>query len=528
MHAHDSHEQTWDVIVVGAGPAGLSAALMLGRARRRTLVVDAGRPRNRFAAHMHGVLGLEGLSPDELRARGRDEAAAYGVAFADGTVTRVEDAAPGLRVVLDDGAVLTARTVVVATGLRDELPEVPGLAERWGTTVLHCPYCHGWEVRDRRLGVLTTSPLGLHQAELVRQWSDRVTVFSAGLGPLDDDREHDLRARGIALEPEPVAEIVGDGTGIAFVRLADGREVAVDAIFTAGAPRPLDDALAPLALRRAETPFGAFLAVDEMGGTSDERVWAVGNVADPRANVPLSIGAGSMTGAAVNAALVTWDTAAAREAATWHRVAPADYWEERYAGSDRVWSGRVNRVLADVASSLTPGRALDLGCGEGADVIWLAQQGWQATGIDISPTAVRRATAAAEAAGVADRARFLAVDLAALPEGEDDLVTASFLHSPVELPREEILRRAAARVAPGGHLLITSHAAPPPWSAAAHADADGHAHRFPTTEEEVAQLGLDPAHWRIVTAETRTREAVGLDGQTAALDDTVVLARRLA
>src|SRR5690606_11619021 len=151
----------------------------------------------------------------------------------------------------------------------------------------------------------------------------------------------------------------------------------------------------------------------------------------------------------------------------------------RYAGADRVWSGRVNRVLADVAGDLAPGRALDLGCGEGGDVVWLAQHGWDATGVDVSATAVRRATEAATAAGL-DRARFVVGDLSVVPADGYDLVTASFLHSPAGMPREEILRRAAARVAPGGHLLITAHAGFPPGSPAAH----GHEHhRFPTPEE---------------------------------------------
>ncbi|GGH38124.1 bifunctional NAD(P)/FAD-dependent oxidoreductase/class I SAM-dependent methyltransferase [Microbacterium album] len=513
---------SWDVIVAGGGPAGLSAALMLGRSRRRVRVIDAGSPRNRFAAHMHGVLGQEGVPPAELLERGRAEAAAYGVDFADGSVEHVERVAHGLRIVTADGREAHTRALIVATGLTDALPDVPGLAERWGLTVLHCPYCHGWEVRDRRLGVLTTSPLGLHQAELVRQWSDDVTVFSADLGPLAPETERRLRARGIVLVPAPVTELVGEGTSIAAVRLADGSEVSVDAIFTAGAPRPHDGFLAPLDLARSESPFGSFLAVDAMGKTSDDRIWAVGNVVNPAANVPLSMGAGAFAGAAVNGALVTWDfDAAVRDPAP--QAAPADFWEERYAGSDRVWSGRVNAVLAAVAGSLPPGRSLDLGCGEGADVIWLAQRGWDATGIDISPTAIRRATAAAQDAGLdGTRARFLTADLAELPADSYDLVTASFLHSPVELPRAEILRRAAERVAPGGHLLITSHAGAPPWAEAPH----GHEHRFLTPDEELAQLALDADEWDVLAAETRRREATAPDGEPATLDDVVVLARR--
>ncbi len=518
-------ENRWDAIIVGGGPAGLSAALMLGRSRRRVLVIDAGSPRNRFAAHMHGVLGQEGVPPERLLERGRAEAAGYGVEFADGAVERVEREPGGLRVVTEDGTPRSSRALIAATGLSDELPEIPGLAERWGTSVLHCPYCHGWEVRDQRLGVLTTSPIGLHQVELVRQWSDRVTVFAAGLGEVAPETERRLRARGIVLETASVAEIVGEGTAVSAVRLDDGRESPVDAIFTVGMPRPHEDFLAPLGLARDDTPFGSFVAVDAAGRTSDDRIWAIGNVVNPAANVPMSIGAGSFAGAAVNAALVSWDfDAAERHEEPEPRVAPVDFWEERYAGSGPVWSGEVNRVLADVAGALTPGRALDLGCGEGADVIWLARNGWEATGVDISPTAIGRAAVAADRAGLGpDRARFLVSDLTTMPDGAYELVSASFLQSPVDLPREDILREAKARVASGGHLLITSHASAPPGSDMSH----GHRHRFPTPELELEHLEPDPREWEVVLAETRSREATAPDGEPTVLEDAVVLIRRI-
>lgn len=201
-------------------------------------------------------------------------------------------------------------------------------------------------------------------------------------------------------------------------------------------------------------------------------------------------------------------------------TAPADFWEDRYASADRVWSGSVNHALVRVVSELPRGRALDLGCGEGGDVVWLAQHGWDATGVDISATATRRAAAAAKAAGVPDdRIHFEAADLTSwTPNDTYDLVTASFLQSPVELPRGDILRRVAEHVAPGGHLLVVAHAAMPPW--ANHA----HHHAFPTPDEDVAAIGLPD--WSVEIAEVRSREATGPDGQQAALDDTVVLLRR--
>lgn len=299
---------TWDAIVVGGGAAGLSAALMLGRARRRVLVVDAGSPRNRFADHMHGVLGNEGTPPAELVRKGRQEAAAYGIEFLDGNVDRVSDTDGGLAVALS-GRIEQTRTLVVATGISDELPAVPGLSDRWGKSVLHCPYCHGWEVRDQRLGVLATSPMALHQARLVRQWSDRIIMFSAAIGELDPADEHRLRARGIELVTAPVIEVLGDGDRVTGVRTADGMVTEVDAIFTAGVPRPHDGFLAGLELARTEQPFdlGSFLTVDPMGKTSHDRIWAIGNVVNPMANVPMAIGAGAFTGGALNGALVEED-----------------------------------------------------------------------------------------------------------------------------------------------------------------------------------------------------------------------------
>lgn len=299
---------SWDAIVIGGGAAGLSAALLLGRARRRTLVIDAGSPRNRFAAHMHGVLGNEGASPSDLLRRGRTEVTGYGVETRAGAVADVREERDVL-VVSVDGAEQRTRALVVASGISDDLPPVAGLAERWGTSVLHCPYCHGWEVRDRRLAVLATSPASLHQVKMVRQWSDDVVLFSAGLGGLDASDERLLRARGIEIVASPAVEVLGEGTAVAAIRTADGAEILVDAVFTGGRPVPHDGFLDDLRLARAELPsgLGSFLQADATGRTSHPRIWAAGNVVNPMATVPMAIGAGAMAGAAVNGALVEED-----------------------------------------------------------------------------------------------------------------------------------------------------------------------------------------------------------------------------
>ncbi|MEI7057141.1 bifunctional NAD(P)/FAD-dependent oxidoreductase/class I SAM-dependent methyltransferase [Nocardioides sp. CCNWLW239] len=519
----NTHTEHLDVIVIGGGAAGLSAALMLGRSRRRTLVIDSGLPRNRFAAHMHGVLGHEGLDPADLLRKGRDELATYDVGIRPGRVARLDETDHGVSVLLEDGERLTARIAIVATGVTDELPDIPGLAERWGATVLHCPYCHGWEVRDRRIGVLTTSPLSMHQAQLIRQWSDDVVVFTAGLGPMQEADEQRLRARGVTLVHSPVVEVLGEGDQVTAVRTEDGQTTEVGAIFTAGTLRPHDGFLTHLDLERTDTPVGSFLAVDATGKTSSDRIWAVGNVSNPMANVPISMSAGTMAGSFVNATLVTDDFDRAVAGPT-EKGDPVAFWQERYAGSDRMWSGKVNAVLGDIAAGLEPGTALDLGSGEGADVLWLAQHGWQATGIDISENAVIRGREAARDAGVTEeQARFVVSDLSdpsVLDRGYD-LVTASFFHSPVELPRTDILRRAAGLVNVGGHLLITSHAAAPPW-----ADASAHEHTFLDAKGELEELDLPEDAWETVVLEHRNRPVTSPSGEPATLEDAVVLLRR--
>ena len=208
--------------------------------------------------------------------------------------------------------------------------------------------------------------------------------------------------------------------------------------------------------------------------------------------------------------------------AAWPTIAPVDFWEERYAGPDRVWSGKANAALVDVASGLTPGRALDLGCGEGADALWLASKGWDVIGVDISPTAVGRAAAEAAAQGLEQRVRFEATDLSSWDSDHSfDLVTSAFLHSPVELPRQDILRRASAFVVPGGHLLVITHAAAPPWSG----HAEGHAPEFLTPAQERAVLALGE-DWTVELEEVRERDVTRPDVGAVTLQDGILLFRR--
>ncbi|MGW0661574.1 NAD(P)/FAD-dependent oxidoreductase [Streptodolium elevatio] len=314
----------YDVVIVGAGAGGLNAALVLGRARRRVAVVDAGEPRNAPAAHMQGFLSRDGMAPAELLAVGRAEVAGYGVHLIDARVDGIEagddaDAAgrarpgagsavaAGFHVTLSGGPVLWARRIVVATGLRDVLPDIPGLRERWGRDVLHCPYCHGYEVRDRPLGVLGTHPGSVDHALLLRQWSQDVVLFrhTAELRPEQAER---LAARGVRVVEGAVKRVVVDTAADALsgVELADGRVVAREAVFVLPQMVPHDTLLAGLGCAADEN---GWVVVDQAGRTSVPGVLAVGNVRDPRAQVVTAAGMGAAAAFALNIELVEEDVA---------------------------------------------------------------------------------------------------------------------------------------------------------------------------------------------------------------------------
>lgn len=295
-----------DVLIVGAGSAGLSAALMLARSRRRVIVLDGGAPRNAVAAHMHGVLGRDGWSPLDLVSTGREEIARYGAVIESQRAVSVALAAEGFAVALADGTTRTARRLLVAGGLRDELPAIAGLTEHWGRGVAHCPYCDGWEVRDARIAVLATGPASVHQAQLLRQLSEHVTYFVEGTELPEADLES-MVVRGIRVETRRVAAVAAvreHGIGLRL-RLHDGAEIPASAVFVRPTPVPADDLLRQLGAATATDADGIpWTTVDATGRTSIPGVWAAGNVVAPAATVPVSAAAGSTAGAAINADLV--------------------------------------------------------------------------------------------------------------------------------------------------------------------------------------------------------------------------------
>ena len=300
-------EPNYDVVVVGGGAAGLSAALVLGRARRLVVVVDAGAPRNAPAAHMQGFLSRDGMSPADLLAVGRAEVAGYGIELVEDQVAAIDE---GFTVRLAGGRVLKARRILVATGLRDELPEIPGVRERWGRDLLHCPYCHGWEVRDQPLGVLGTVPGSVEHALLVRQWSDDVTFF-VNTYDLTEAEQAQLEARGVQIVRGEVARLVVEDDRLSGVGLADGRVIARTAVFIRPGMAPHADGL--FAGLRCAVDEAGFVTVDATGRTSTAGVWAAGNAADPRAQVITAAGAGSAAAIAINADLVQDDVERAAE-----------------------------------------------------------------------------------------------------------------------------------------------------------------------------------------------------------------------
>ncbi|TCW67565.1 MULTISPECIES: NAD(P)/FAD-dependent oxidoreductase [Burkholderia] len=298
---HDHHE----VIVIGGSFAGLSAAMQLARARRGVLVIDAGRPRNRFAAHAHGFFGQDGKPPAQIVDEAAAQLAAYPTVqrIAGDVRTAERDADGRFHVTLADGSRASADRLILATGIRDELPALPGLAERWGVSVLHCPYCHGYEVSGQRLGVLASHPLSVHQAILIPDWGP-TTWFTQGVVDANEEEAALLDARGVRIERSPVVEILGDAPRIEALRLADGQVVPVDALFVGAHTAMACDLAQQLGCAFDDGPLGPVVRVDAMKQTSVAGVFAAGDASTPMTNATFASASGVMAGVAAHRSLI--------------------------------------------------------------------------------------------------------------------------------------------------------------------------------------------------------------------------------
>lgn len=450
-------ERHCDVAVVGGSAAGLAAALQLARQRRSVIVIDAGEPRNAPAAHMHSFLTRDGTPPARLLELSREEVRAYGVEVLDGRVTDVvptENANLSFRVELTGGHTVIARRVLAAVGLVDVLPEIDGLAEHWGRAVLHCPFCHGYEVRDRRIVQIVTDERNLHPTPLWAHLAAPLTVVLHGGVDEGHPEVAALQASGVPVVARRVQRVADDGEdGSLRIELDGGDVIEADAI--AVGPRftvPVG-AFTGLGAQPAPHPtgLGEHLVVDATGQTDVRGLYAAGNVTDPSQQVLQAAADGSRVGG-----MIGFDLAREDVSGDGARSANETDWDRRY-GDGQVWSGNPNGTLVREVTQLPPGRALDVGAGEGADAIWLAERGWTVTANEVSGRALERLAAEAERRALPiERLHVDANALDAFPRDCYDLVTAMYAAIPRTADGRGVANLLDA-VAPGGTLLVVSH-----------------------------------------------------------------------
>jgi thioredoxin reductase/SAM-dependent methyltransferase len=515
-------ERHCDVAIIGASAAGLAAGLQLGRQRRSVIVVDSGDPRNAPAAATHSYLGHEGVAPSQFASIGREEVRSYGGEVIAGRVVDVTRTdSDQFRVHLVGGHSLVARRVLAATGLVDELPDIEGLADHWGRDVIHCPFCHGFEVRDLRIVQIITNPIGLHQAGLFRQLTTRLTVLLHSGVDADHPQLEVIRAAGVEVAAGPVGRIITSDTGrVAAVELLSGDRIEADAIVVGTRFSVRADMLGALGVTPIPHPtgLGTFVETNPSGETTVPGLYAAGNLTDPSQQVLQAAAQGSWVAGMMSFSLANEDLqAAARPSAN-----QAD-WDHRYSG-DQIWSGNPNGTLVQEVGAMTPGRALDVGAGEGGDAVWLAEQGWRVTATDISERALARITAVASerhlpiecdhadanALGVFETAAF-------------DLVSAHYASIPRSPDRRGVTNLLNA-VAPGGTLLVVSHDLEP-----MRAPIDTHEHSRPfdpdaylRVDDFVTTLTNAPG-WTIELHENRDRAPRSSSHHVA---DVVLRARR--
>jgi thioredoxin reductase/SAM-dependent methyltransferase len=521
---HTVIERHCDVAVIGGSAAGLAAALQLGRQCRSVIVVDAGEPRNAPAAHVHGYLGHEGLPPSELLAIAREEVRSYGNEVVEGRaveVTRTDDGS--FRVDLVGGHAVIARRVLAATGLVDVLPEIDGLVGHWGADVIHCPFCHGFEFRDRNIVQVVTQPAGMHAAALLWQLSASFTLVLHDGVTVDRNEVEAMRGAGVNVVEGFVRRVVTRDDGrLAGLEMADGDRIEADAVaigprFTARA-----EAFATLGLELAAHPLGIgeVVETDASGATAVPGLFAAGNVCDPSQQLLQAAANGSRVGAMISMGLAHDDIERGRRSS----ANEAD-WDHRYGGA-AIWSGNPNGTLVNEVAGMTAGRALDVGAGEGGDAIWLAEHGWAVTANDISRQALERVASEADRRGLRiDCHHADANALGAYERHAFDLVTAQYASIP-RSPDDRGVHNLIEAVSPGGTLLVVSHDLEPmrtPVDTSQHSrplDPDA----YVRVDDVVEVLRRSP-DWVIEVHEVRTRPA-GSASASHHVDDVVLRARR--
>lgn len=294
----------FDIIIIGGSFAGQAAALQLARARRRVLLIDGGRPRNRFARSSHGFLGQDGQSPSAIIETAKKQLANYRtVEQREGYASEANAILDGFGVLLGDGSEVTCSRIILATGVRDSFPDIPGLRERWGSSVLHCPYCHGYELNEQSVGVLASSEIAFHQAMLVPDWGP-TTLFTQGTFTPRPEQEAQLVARGVTIEPTPIAELLGAGSALEAVRLSDGRIVAISGLFIAPRTELANDLAVQLGCKLETGPSGPLIDVNLRQQSSVPGVFAAGDAASPIANATMAAAAGAMAAASAHHSLI--------------------------------------------------------------------------------------------------------------------------------------------------------------------------------------------------------------------------------
>jgi thioredoxin reductase/SAM-dependent methyltransferase len=521
-HTHRTVERHCDVAIVGGSAAGMAAGLQLGRQRRSVIIIDAGEPRNAPAEQMHSYLGHEGLPPRELSAIAREEVRSYGAEVLDGSALAVTRTGDGrFRVELIGGNAIVARRVLAATGLIDELPQIEGLQQRWGRDVIHCPFCHGFEVRDRRIVQIVTHPLGLHPAGLFRQLTDRLTLVVHDGTNVDRSELERLGASGVTVVEATVRRIISDDDGIRAVELSDGTRLDADAVAIGPRFRARAEAFASLGLATSPHPsgLGDVIETDATGLTAIAGLYAAGNITDPSQQVLQAAANGSRVGGMISFSLADEDIG---EGARPSAVA-AD-WDHRYSG-EQMWSGNPNGTLVREVSALAPGRALDVGAGEGGDALWLAERGWKVTANDVSARALSRVADKAGRHGLSVESLHAdANTLAPFEAGGFDLVSAHYASVP-RTPDDRAVHNLLDAVAPGGTLLVVGHDLEP-----MRAPIDVHSQSrafdpdaYVNVDDFVAVLARTPG-WHIEVNEKRSRPAGAASSHH--IDDIVLRARR--